>query len=183
VQFKRCKWGFKWSTPVLEHGMFFFWNPFACRISSSSFLLECSFLCDHLWSPRCALYRASNLLTLCLTTTCSGSGKSHTVSTILENMMISKFPPIGSLTKPLCGLVLHFGEGGSSSLPNETAWLSVSLSSHVTGPPVRGTFVPSEFRTWCGCHSFHDGGGINGIGTLIHANNPGASCVIYILFS
>ncbi|KAF8165199.1 hypothetical protein B0H34DRAFT_649079 [Crassisporium funariophilum] len=76
-----------------------------------------------------------------------GSGKSHTVSTILENMLISNFPPIGSLTKALCGLVLHFGEGGLHSLPNETAWLSRSLSSHVTGPPVRVYVSRSSLQT------------------------------------
>ncbi|KAJ3517977.1 hypothetical protein NLJ89_g170 [Agrocybe chaxingu] len=65
-----------------------------------------------------------------------GSGKSHTVSTILENMLISGFLAIGSLSKALCGLVLHYGEGGSSALPNEAAWLSSSLSSHVHGPPI-----------------------------------------------
>ena len=80
-------------------------------------------------------------------TFCSGSGKSHTVSIILENMLISKFPAIGSLTKPLCGLVLHFGEGGSSSLPNETAWLSRSLSSHITGPPVHVYVSRSSLQT------------------------------------
>lgn len=55
---------------------------------------------------------------------------------MLENMMISGFPAIGSLAKPLCGLVLHYGEGGSNSLPNEAAWLSNSISSHVKGAPV-----------------------------------------------
>jgi hypothetical protein len=69
------------------------------------------------------------------------------VSTILENMLICKFPAIGSLTKALSGLVLHFGEGGSSSLPNETAWLSKSLSSHVTGPPVRVYVSRSSLQT------------------------------------
>ena len=62
-------------------------------------------------------------------------------------MLISKFPAIGSLTKPLCGLVLHFGEGGSGSLPNETAWLSKSISSHVTGPPVRVYVSRSSLQT------------------------------------
>ncbi|KAF8803657.1 hypothetical protein BYT27DRAFT_7144034 [Phlegmacium glaucopus] len=76
-----------------------------------------------------------------------GSGKSHTVSTILENMLISKFPAIGSLTKALCGLVLHFGEGGSGSLPNETAWLSKSLSSHVAGAPVHVYVSRSSLQT------------------------------------
>lgn len=50
--------------------------------------------------------------------------------------MISDFPAIGSLAKPLSGLVLHYGEGGANSLPNETAWLSSSISSFVHGPPV-----------------------------------------------
>lgn len=66
----------------------------------------------------------------------TGSGKSHTVSAMLENMMISNFSAIGSLAKPLSGLVLHYGEGGANSLPNETAWLSSSISSFVKGPPV-----------------------------------------------
>lgn len=73
----------------------------------------------------------------CMINISSGSGKSHTVSTILENMLLPKFPPIGSLTKALCGLVLHYGEGGTNSLPSEAAWLSSSLSSHVDGVPVR----------------------------------------------
>ena len=75
------------------------------------------------------------------------------MSTILENMLISKFPAIGSLTKPLCGLVLHFGEGGSSSLPNETAWLSASLSSHVAGPPVRVYVSHSSLQTMCSVYA------------------------------
>ncbi|KIM46031.1 hypothetical protein M413DRAFT_23823 [Hebeloma cylindrosporum] len=66
-----------------------------------------------------------------------GSGKSHTVSTMLECMLISNFPPIGSLKKPLSGLVLHYGEGGLNALPNEAAWLSSSLSSQASGLPVR----------------------------------------------
>ncbi|KJA30063.1 hypothetical protein HYPSUDRAFT_32126 [Hypholoma sublateritium FD-334 SS-4] len=65
-----------------------------------------------------------------------GSGKSHTVATILENMLIPKFPAIGTLAKPLVGLVLHYGEGGASCLPSEAAWLSSSISSHVSGVPV-----------------------------------------------
>ena len=66
-----------------------------------------------------------------------GTGKSHTVGTILENMLIPNFPPIGSVTKALSGLVLHFGEGGSGTHPNETAWLCESISSLVSGPAVR----------------------------------------------
>ncbi|PPQ99049.1 hypothetical protein CVT24_003609 [Panaeolus cyanescens] len=76
-----------------------------------------------------------------------GSGKSHTVSTILENMLISKFQPIGTLEKPLCGLVLHYGEGGNNALPNETAWLSTSLSSLVKGPQVKVYVSRSSLQT------------------------------------
>jgi len=79
--------------------------------------------------------------------TSTGSGKSHTVSTILENALISDFPAIGSLTKPLAALVLHYGEGGSNALPNETAWLSSSVSSHITGPPVRVYVSKSSLQT------------------------------------
>ncbi|KAF4619953.1 hypothetical protein D9613_005364 [Agrocybe pediades] len=76
-----------------------------------------------------------------------GSGKSHTVSTMLENMLISGFTAIGSLAKPLSGLVLHYGEGGPNSLPNETAWISRSLSSYVSGPPVRIYVSKSSLQT------------------------------------
>jgi len=66
---------------------------------------------------------------------------------MLENMLISGFAPIGSLAKPLSGLVLHYGEGGPNSLPNETAWLSKSLSSLVVGPPVRIYVSKSSLQT------------------------------------
>ncbi|KAJ8698160.1 hypothetical protein PTI98_004899 [Pleurotus ostreatus] len=46
-----------------------------------------------------------------------GSGKSHTVSVLLENMFISGVGAIGTLQKPLSGLILHYGEGGSSGRP------------------------------------------------------------------
>jgi hypothetical protein len=62
-------------------------------------------------------------------------------------MLIAKFPPIGSLRKPLCGLVLHYGEAGTGSLPNETAWLCSSASSHVQGPPVRVYVSHSSLNT------------------------------------
>lgn len=66
-----------------------------------------------------------------------GSGKSHTVSVMLENMFIPNFSAIGSLKKALSGLVLHFGEGGPSSLPSEAAWLSVPSHPGVKAPTVR----------------------------------------------
>ncbi|EEB93938.1 hypothetical protein MPER_07338, partial [Moniliophthora perniciosa FA553] len=54
-----------------------------------------------------------------------GSGKSHSVSVILENMFIPQCPSIGLLQKPLSGLVLHFGEGGAAPSVN----VNVSKSS------------------------------------------------------
>ncbi|KAG1755860.1 hypothetical protein EDB19DRAFT_1663375 [Suillus lakei] len=59
-----------------------------------------------------------------------GSGKSHTVSLLLESMFIPNMRSTGTLQKSLSGLVLHFGEGGPSSRPSEAAWIS---SSHIPG--------------------------------------------------
>lgn len=63
-----------------------------------------------------------------------GSGKSHTVCTLLENAMISGDRRVGSLQTQMSGLVLHFGDGGKASLPCEAAALSSSSS-----------LLPSEF--------------------------------------
>ncbi|KAI0080647.1 hypothetical protein K474DRAFT_1682401 [Panus rudis PR-1116 ss-1] len=76
-----------------------------------------------------------------------GSGKSHTVSVLLENMFIPNFPAIGSLEKPLSGLVLHFGEGGSSSRPCEAAWVGRSAMQGVQTPPVRVYVSRSSLQT------------------------------------
>lgn len=78
-----------------------------------------------------------------------GSGKSHTVSTFLESMLIPKCPQIGDLSKPLSGLVLHFGEGGSSSLPCEAAWVGVPISEDdsVKPPPVVVYVAKSSLQT------------------------------------
>jgi hypothetical protein len=65
-----------------------------------------------------------------------GSGKSHTVSVMLENMFVPNCSATGSLKKALSGLVLHFGEGGPTSLPSEAAWLSVPSHPGVTAPKV-----------------------------------------------
>lgn len=43
-----------------------------------------------------------------------GSGKSHTLSIMLENVLICGNSSIGKLQKPLSALVLHFGDGGAS---------------------------------------------------------------------
>ena len=76
-----------------------------------------------------------------------GSGKSHTVSVMLENMFVTKCAAIGSLKKPLAGLVLHFGGSGSSSLPCEAAWLSTTNMPGVAPPVVRVFVSRSSLKT------------------------------------
>ncbi|KNZ73824.1 hypothetical protein J132_09465 [Termitomyces sp. J132] len=76
-----------------------------------------------------------------------GSGKSHTVSVILESMMLSNCPSTGLLNKALSGLVLHFGEGGPSSLPSEAAWLAMSSCLDVNPPEVRVFVSQSSLNT------------------------------------
>lgn len=66
-----------------------------------------------------------------------GSGKSHTVSVLLENMLVPGCRQIGTLEKPLSGLVLHFGPGGDTSLPCEAAWLGRAKFQGLRVPPVR----------------------------------------------
>ena len=51
--------------------------------------------------------------------------------------MIPNFKPLGSLDKPLAGLVLHFGTGGDNCLPCEAAWLGKPKYHGVPVPPVR----------------------------------------------
>ncbi|KAG2153450.1 uncharacterized protein EDB93DRAFT_1134981 [Suillus bovinus] len=76
-----------------------------------------------------------------------GSGKSHTVSVLLENMLIPKLQEIGSLQQPLAGLVLHFGDGGVGSLPSEAAWVGVPSMKDVTTPKVRVFVSKSSLNT------------------------------------
>jgi hypothetical protein len=66
---------------------------------------------------------------------------------MLENMFVSKCASIGSLKKPLAGLVLHFGGSGSSSLPCEAAWLSMTKRLDVTPPVVRVFVSRSSLKT------------------------------------
>ena len=51
--------------------------------------------------------------------------------------MVSNCKPLGSLEKPLAGLVLHFGPGGDNCLPCEAAWLAKPKYHGVQVPPVR----------------------------------------------
>ncbi|EKM80176.1 hypothetical protein AGABI1DRAFT_73108 [Agaricus bisporus var. burnettii JB137-S8] len=77
-----------------------------------------------------------------------GAGKSHTLATMLENLLIPNFRPIGTLEEPMCALVLHYGEGGSSSLPSEVAWLASASQNHdIDLPTVKVYVSPSSIRT------------------------------------
>lgn len=53
-------------------------------------------------------------------------------------MFIPKLNSIGMLSKPLAGLVLHFGEGGPGSRPSEAAWVGVPSNSN---PNIKTPFV------------------------------------------
>ncbi|KAI1789043.1 hypothetical protein LXA43DRAFT_602122 [Ganoderma leucocontextum] len=70
-----------------------------------------------------------------------GSGKSHTVSVLLENMLVSGCDAIGVSHKALSGLVLHFGEGGSTSLPCEAAFIGHGGDIDGVCPPKIKVFV------------------------------------------
>ncbi|KAI0356493.1 hypothetical protein OH77DRAFT_206502 [Trametes cingulata] len=76
-----------------------------------------------------------------------GSGKSHTVSVLLENMMIADYSAIGTCEKPLSGLVLHFSEGGQGALPCEVAWLGRSSTDDFDPPSVRVYVSKSSLST------------------------------------
>ncbi|KAI0321868.1 hypothetical protein OF83DRAFT_1080696 [Amylostereum chailletii] len=65
-----------------------------------------------------------------------GSGKSHTVSILLENMLIPNCIATGKLVKPLSGLVFHFGETGASAKPCEAAFLASSSHEGIQAPPI-----------------------------------------------
>ncbi|KAF8558824.1 hypothetical protein OG21DRAFT_1474654 [Imleria badia] len=76
-----------------------------------------------------------------------GSGKSHTVSILLESMFIPNLRPLGFLQKPLSGLVLHFGEGGPSARPSEAAWIALSDMPAVHTPRVKVFVSRSSLKT------------------------------------
>ncbi|KAL0949678.1 hypothetical protein HGRIS_009716 [Hohenbuehelia grisea] len=75
-----------------------------------------------------------------------GSGKSHTVSVMLESMFI-RHSPLGCLNQPLSGLILHFGEGGDCARPCEAAWTGVSKAAGVSAPPVKVYVSKSSLKT------------------------------------
>ncbi|KAI0265152.1 hypothetical protein BC834DRAFT_1033285 [Gloeopeniophorella convolvens] len=75
-----------------------------------------------------------------------GSGKSHTVSVLLENMFVAGCTALGQLVKPLSGLVLHVGEVGASAAPCEAAYVSHSTIDNAKPPPVRVFVAPSSLK-------------------------------------
>ncbi|KAI9001330.1 hypothetical protein BD414DRAFT_474339 [Trametes punicea] len=76
-----------------------------------------------------------------------GSGKSHTVSVLLENMLIAQCDAIGISEKCLSGLVLHFGEGGSGSRPCEAAWIGRTQVDGIRPPAIRVYVSRSSLAT------------------------------------
>ncbi|RPD66710.1 P-loop containing nucleoside triphosphate hydrolase protein [Lentinus tigrinus ALCF2SS1-6] len=76
-----------------------------------------------------------------------GSGKSHTVSVLLENLFIPDLPSIGSCQRPLSGLVLHYSEGGSGARPCEAAWVACAKAKDIRTPSVRVYVSESSFAT------------------------------------
>ena len=76
-----------------------------------------------------------------------GSGKSHTVASMLESMFISDDPRLGRLSKPLSGLVLHMSDGGLNSTPSEAAWVGVARDDSISVPKVTVYVSPSSLNT------------------------------------
>src|ERR1700722_14695111 len=62
-------------------------------------------------------------------------------------MLIPDCSRIGSLEKPLCGLVLHFGEGGVSARPNEASWVGRPSVPDIQTPPVQVFVSRSSLNT------------------------------------
>jgi hypothetical protein len=62
-------------------------------------------------------------------------------------MFIPTMRSIGTLQKPLSGLVLHFGEGGPNSRPSEAAWIATSHISGVQTPSVKVYVSRSSLNT------------------------------------
>ncbi|KAJ8523436.1 hypothetical protein ONZ45_g29 [Pleurotus djamor] len=76
-----------------------------------------------------------------------GSGKSHTVSVLLEDLFIPQVPAIGLLQRPLSGLVLHYGAGGPGSRPCEAAFLASSSIPGLQLPRVKVYVSGSSLQT------------------------------------
>lgn len=66
---------------------------------------------------------------------------------MLESMFISSDKRIGTLSKPLSGLVLHMSDGGVLSSPNETAWVANPRDISTESPKVVVYVSPSSLNT------------------------------------
>lgn len=62
-------------------------------------------------------------------------------------MLVSGCPQIGALERPLSGLVLHYGEVGSSAHPSEAAHLAMAANSGPTTPAVHVFVSKSSLTT------------------------------------
>ncbi|CAE7198101.1 unnamed protein product [Rhizoctonia solani] len=83
-----------------------------------------------------------------------GSGKSHTVGVLLENMLLPPDPRFGHTQKPLSGLVLHYGEGSATTrTPCEAAHIALCADSSVVPPPVRVYVSPASLNTMRGVYA------------------------------
>ncbi|KAK2467424.1 hypothetical protein APHAL10511_000659 [Amanita phalloides] len=82
-----------------------------------------------------------------------GSGKSHTVSVMLEDMLVPDCSLIGHLQQPLAGLVLHYSNGGQNTLPSEAAYIGVPRFNGIKAPQV-DVYVPkSSLNTLKGAYA------------------------------
>ncbi|KAI2465811.1 hypothetical protein F4781DRAFT_375108 [Annulohypoxylon bovei var. microspora] len=79
-----------------------------------------------------------------------GSGKSHSLSCVLENCMIPA-PILGRLPKPLTGIVFHYDTfiSDSGGVPCEAAYLSTDprVSVRVLCPPTNATTIKDTYSS------------------------------------
>eukprot|EP00158_Paraphelidium_tribonemae_P009079 Partr_v1_DN28762_c1_g1_i1_m62958 putative Inherit from NOG: Conserved hypothetical, protein len=94
------------------------------------------------------LYINSNNPSSTIVTGVQGSGKSHTVSTLLESCLV-KDRKLGNLPAPLAGLVCHFDNSTTETIkPCEAAFLSAETGK----PGVKSVTIlvsPSNYGTMC----------------------------------
>lgn len=62
-------------------------------------------------------------------------------------MFIPNHDPIGSLSYPLAGLVLHYGEGGPGTRPSEAAWVGSASQAGIKPPSVHVYVSRSSLNT------------------------------------
>ncbi|KIK65393.1 hypothetical protein GYMLUDRAFT_978419 [Collybiopsis luxurians FD-317 M1] len=133
--------------PIMTRDAYIFCGSNVTQYGVLGGAISCNFKKDiHVFDdPR--VYLNTNAPLSAIVCGVQGSGKSHTVSVMLENMFISDASSLGKLKKPLCGMVLHFSEGGSSSGPCEAAWIGVTDDPSITPPAVRVYVSGSSIKT------------------------------------